>query len=78
MVRRVPRAGRCRSVNSGEFRKWKWRSGGADPAVSLSGGTGLAFTGGDPLPLVVFGVVMVVVGWVVRRRLLRPQEGSAP
>jgi ABC-type phosphate transport system substrate-binding protein len=44
---------------------------GVDPAVSLSGGTGLAFTGGDPLPLVVVGAALVVGAWFMRRRLLR-------
>jgi phosphate transport system substrate-binding protein len=44
--------------------------GGVDPAVSLSGGSGLAFTGSNPLPLVVIGAVLFVGAWLVRRRLL--------
>ena len=44
---------------------------GVDPGVSLSGSTPLAFTGGNPLPLVVFGVLLMVGAWVVRRRLVR-------
>ena len=46
-------------------------SGGANAAVSLSGGSGLAFTGSDPLPLVVVGALLMVGAWVVRRRILR-------
>ena len=47
---------------------------GADAAVSLSGGSGLAFTGGDPLPLVLLGGLMVVGSWIVRRRLTRRRQ----
>lgn len=44
---------------------------GADPSVALTGGTpSMAFTGGDPVPTMVLGAVLVVVGWVARRRLL--------
>jgi ABC-type phosphate transport system substrate-binding protein len=44
---------------------------GADPSVALTGGTpSMAFTGGDPVPTIVVGGVLVVVGWVARRRLL--------
>ena len=51
---------------------------GVDPAVSLSGGGGLAFTGGNPLPLVVIGSALVISAWAVRRRLLRRRRtGSA-
>ncbi len=48
-------------------------SGGAssvDPGVSLSG-TPLAFTGGNPLPLVLFGALLFVGAWFARRRLSR-------
>jgi phosphate transport system substrate-binding protein len=45
-------------------------AGGVDPSVSLSGSTGLAFTGSDPLPVVVLGMALLVVGWLGRRRLL--------
>ncbi len=46
-------------------------AGGVDPAVSLSGGTGLAFTGGNPIPLLGIGAVLLSFGWYARRRLLR-------
>jgi len=45
-------------------------AGGVDPSVSLSGSTGLAFTGSDPLPVVLLGMVLLAVGWIGRRRLL--------
>lgn len=41
---------------------------GVDPSVSLSP---LAYTGGDPRPLVGAGAFLLVGGWVARRRLLR-------
>ncbi len=43
---------------------------GVDPSVSLSGSSPLAFTGGDPLPLVLAGALLVLIGWFARRRLL--------
>jgi ABC-type phosphate transport system substrate-binding protein len=44
---------------------------GADPAVSLGAtSTPLAHTGGNPLPLAVAGFVLLVTGWLGRRRLL--------
>ena len=43
--------------------------GGVDPAVSLAGTSAMASTGSDPLPLVLIGVFLLVVGWVGRRRL---------
>jgi phosphate transport system substrate-binding protein len=46
-------------------------AGGVDPAVSLSGGSGLAFTGSNPIPLAVLGAVLLCGAWLVRRRLLR-------
>jgi len=46
-------------------------SASADPAVSLGGGTGLAFTGSNPIPLAVLGAALFVGAWIVRRRLLR-------
>jgi ABC-type phosphate transport system substrate-binding protein len=45
-------------------------AGGANAAVSLSGSSPLAFTGGDPLPLVFVGMALLTIGWFVRRRLL--------
>ena len=44
---------------------------GVNAGVSLSGGTGLAFTGSNPVPLVVLGTVLVMSAWLVRRRLVR-------
>ncbi len=41
-----------------------------DPAVSLSGSVPLAFTGGDPRPVVLIGVLLLLTGWVGRRRLI--------
>ena len=46
-------------------------AGSLDPSVSLSGSTPLAFTGGDPRPVVIVGLVLLAVGWFTRRRLLR-------
>jgi hypothetical protein len=46
-------------------------SAGVDPSVSLTGGSGLAFTGGNPVPLTILGVVLVLGAWSVRRLLLR-------
>jgi hypothetical protein len=43
---------------------------GVDPSVSLGGSSPLAFTGGDPLPLVLAGALLVIAGWFARRRLL--------
>ncbi len=43
---------------------------GVDPAVSLSGTTPLAHTGGDPLPLTIAGLVLLLFGFVGRRRFL--------
>jgi phosphate transport system substrate-binding protein len=45
---------------------------GVDPGVSLSGSTNpLAFTGGQPGPTAAAGAALAVIGWAVRRRLLR-------
>jgi ABC-type phosphate transport system substrate-binding protein len=44
-------------------------SGGVDPGVSLSSSAPLAFTGSNPLPLVVVGGAFVFIGWFMRRRL---------
>ncbi|HML01566.1 MAG TPA: substrate-binding domain-containing protein [Acidimicrobiales bacterium] len=41
----------------------------ADPAVSLSGIPGLAFTGGRPIPIAATGGMLFVVGFLARRRL---------
>lgn len=46
-------------------------AGGLDPSVSLSGSTPLAFTGGDPRPVVIVGLVLLAIGFLARRRLLR-------
>ena len=45
--------------------------GGVDPAVSLSGSAPLAFTGFDPRPFVLVGALLLMAGWIGRRRLLR-------
>ncbi len=58
-------AGACR------FRRGSGGStapGGRGSGRVTVGRTGLAFTGGDPLPLVVLGVVLVGGAWLVRRR----------
>ena len=44
---------------------------GVDPAVSLGGSSGLAFTGSDPFPVLAVGVALLFAGWFVRRRLIR-------
>jgi ABC-type phosphate transport system substrate-binding protein len=44
---------------------------GANAAVSLGGSNPLAFTGSDPIPLVVLGTLLLVAGWIVRRLLVR-------
>jgi ABC-type phosphate transport system substrate-binding protein len=44
---------------------------GVDAGVSLSGTSGLAFTGSNPVPLVVLGTALVMAAWLVRRRLRR-------
>lgn len=49
-------------------------AGGVDPSVSLSGATPLAFTGGDPRPVVSLGVLLMAAGWMARRRLLRSRR----
>lgn len=46
-------------------------AGGVDPGVSLGGSSPLAFTGGDPAPVVLTGAFLLVGGWFARRRLLR-------
>ncbi len=49
-------------------------AGGVDPSVSLSGSGPLAFTGGDPRPVVLVGLILLVAGWATRRRLLRKRR----
>jgi hypothetical protein len=49
---------------------------GANPAVSLSGGSGLAFTGSNPIPLTILGAVLLLGAWMVRRRLVRRRNGG--
>ena len=53
-------------------------AGGLDPAVSLSGSTPLAFTGGDPRPLVLVGVLLLTAGWFARHRLTRRRRARTP
>jgi ABC-type phosphate transport system substrate-binding protein len=50
--------------------------GGANAGVSLSGSTPLAFTGVDPLPLVVLGGLLLATGWTARRRLLKRRRAG--
>ncbi len=50
---------------------------GVDPSVSLSGSSGMAFTGSDPFPLVVIGSVLVVGAWFMRRRLIRRRTSES-
>jgi hypothetical protein len=49
-------------------------AGGLDPSVSLSGSGPLAFTGFDPLPIVLAGMVLVLVGVIGRRRLVAARD----
>ena len=49
---------------------------GANAAVSLGGSTGLAFTGSNLVPLVLAGTVLLLAGWIVRRRLVRTVPSS--
>ena len=46
-------------------------AGGVDPGVSLGGSSPLAFTGSNVVPLVLIGSLLVLVGWMARRRLAR-------
>ena len=50
-------------------------AGGADPGVSLTGGsTPLAYTGGDPVPVVSAGGVLFLGGAFFRRRYVRARS----
>ncbi len=70
-------AGASGSSGSGSSGSGSSGSGGAaDPSVSLSGATGLAFTGSNPLPLLVVGAVLLSSGWWMRRRLMRRRRAS--
>jgi phosphate transport system substrate-binding protein len=53
-------------------------AGGVDPGVSLGGSTPLAFTGGDPRPVVLIGGLLLLSGWVLRRRLVRKRRAEDP
>jgi hypothetical protein len=46
-------------------------AGGVDPSVSLVGTSAMASTGIDALPVLVFGVLLLAVGWIGRRRMQR-------
>jgi len=48
--------------------------GGVDPGVSLSGSPTMAFTGGNPIPLTLLGLLLLWVGWTGRRRVLRSRQ----
>jgi hypothetical protein len=52
-------------------------SGGADPAVSLSGTAAMPNTGGDPVPLTILGLSLLVVGYIGRRRVLNRRHARA-
>jgi ABC-type phosphate transport system substrate-binding protein len=47
---------------------------GVSAAVSLGGSNPLAFTGSDPIPLVLVGGTLFTLGWTARRRLLRKRR----
>ncbi len=47
---------------------------GVSAAVSLGGSNPLAFTGSNPIPLVLVGTSLFVFGWAARRRLLRKRR----
>lgn len=49
-------------------------SAGVDPGVSLAGQGPLATTGGDPFPFAAGGLVLMIGGWTMRRRMLRPRS----
>ena len=53
-------------------------AGGVDPSVALAGTSAMAGTGGNPLPLLIIGVVLLAGGLIGRRRLLghRRARGS--
>ena len=47
---------------------------GVDPGVSLTGSPTMAFTGGQPLPILAAGLFLTAAGWWARRRLtVRPR-----
>jgi hypothetical protein len=49
-----------------------------DPSVTLSAApTTMASTGSNPAPVAAAGAALVTVGWLVRRRLLRPKSDRA-
>jgi ABC-type phosphate transport system substrate-binding protein len=47
---------------------------GVSAAVSLGGSNPLAFTGSNPIPLVLVGSTLFLFGWTARRRLLRKRR----
>jgi ABC-type phosphate transport system substrate-binding protein len=49
---------------------------GVDAGVSLGGSTPLAFTGGNPVPVAAGGALLVIGGWMARRRLLRGRRAE--
>jgi hypothetical protein len=49
---------------------------GVNAAVSLGGSSPLAFTGSNPIPLVLAGSALLMVGWLGRRRLLAGRRSS--
>jgi phosphate transport system substrate-binding protein len=51
-------------------------SGGADPAVSVSGVAAMPNTGGDPVPLTIVGGSLLVIGCIGRRRILARRHGA--
>jgi phosphate transport system substrate-binding protein len=50
-------------------------SGGVDPTVSLSGVSAMPNTGGNPIPLTIVGVGLLVIGCIGRRRILNRRSG---
>ncbi len=50
----------------------------ADPSVSLSGTPSMAYTGGDPTPWLIIGLLLTSVGFFARRRIGRALRVEAP
>jgi phosphate transport system substrate-binding protein len=51
---------------------------GADPSVALTGTTSMAGTGINPVPVILLGLSLFVIGLVGRRRIVKRRTGDAP